>query len=229
MSAAPLVPASTLVLLGRRTRPLSVLLLQRAASLKAFPGLWVFPGGRVDAADRDIRWLSGLKPTASVLAQIMRARDQSQMCLNTAEYLRRMQIKADVPSHWMNDGVPADLWPHWVAAIRECHEETGLAIAGWTADQPLNFRSVHYLGRLVAPPQVPYRFDTRFFATLIDPGPVAVQEPEATRYRWVGVVQALTELELANPTRYVLQWLSQWSTAEDFENRWEKDEARWKN
>ncbi|PSR22867.1 MAG: NUDIX hydrolase [Sulfobacillus acidophilus] len=229
MSDAPLIPASTLVLISRHGKPLSVLLLQRAPTLRAFPGLWAFPGGRVDAVDCDTRWLSGLQPNASVLARLMQARDQSPLSVKTADYLQCMRIKAEAPSTWMPDRGNQELWPYWVAAVRECYEETGLALANWNTGGPLNFGSFYYLGRLVPPPQVPYRFDTRFFAVLVDQFPVVVREPEATSYRWIGVHEALAQLELANPTRYVLLWLSQWCTAAAFENRWQKDEDQWKS
>jgi 8-oxo-dGTP pyrophosphatase MutT (NUDIX family) len=44
------VPAATVVLLREAERGLETLLLRRSSKL-AFGGMWVFPGGRVDAAD----------------------------------------------------------------------------------------------------------------------------------------------------------------------------------
>jgi 8-oxo-dGTP pyrophosphatase MutT (NUDIX family) len=48
-SAEP-IPAATVVLVRDRSKGLEVLLLRRNSKL-AFGGMWVFPGGRVDAAD----------------------------------------------------------------------------------------------------------------------------------------------------------------------------------
>lgn len=47
-----LVPASTVVLLRDRAGGLETLMLHRNSTL-AFGGMWVFPGGRIDAADRE--------------------------------------------------------------------------------------------------------------------------------------------------------------------------------
>jgi 8-oxo-dGTP pyrophosphatase MutT (NUDIX family) len=49
--AAPLVPAATVVLGREGSDGLEVLMLRRNSKL-AFGGMWVFPGGRVDDADR---------------------------------------------------------------------------------------------------------------------------------------------------------------------------------
>lgn len=48
---SPLIPAATVILLRDGASGPEVLMLRRNKSLKAFGGVWVFPGGRVDAAD----------------------------------------------------------------------------------------------------------------------------------------------------------------------------------
>lgn len=47
----PAIPAATVILLRDRTDGLETLMLRRNSKL-AFGGMWVFPGGRVDDADR---------------------------------------------------------------------------------------------------------------------------------------------------------------------------------
>lgn len=49
---APLIPAATVMLLRDHDGRLEVLMLRRNRQLKSFGGAWVFPGGRVDEADR---------------------------------------------------------------------------------------------------------------------------------------------------------------------------------
>ena len=46
-------PAATVVLLRKASTGFELLLVQRAAELAYHGGAWVFPGGRVEAADRD--------------------------------------------------------------------------------------------------------------------------------------------------------------------------------
>ena len=49
---SPLIPAATVILLRDHKGRLEVLMLRRNRQLKSFGGAWVFPGGRVDAADK---------------------------------------------------------------------------------------------------------------------------------------------------------------------------------
>jgi len=51
-SPSPLIPAATVMLLREHGGRLEVLMLRRNRQLKSFGGAWVFPGGRVDEADR---------------------------------------------------------------------------------------------------------------------------------------------------------------------------------
>ena len=48
---APVHPAATVVLVREGDEGLEVLLVQRNKALTHMGGMWVFPGGRVDAAD----------------------------------------------------------------------------------------------------------------------------------------------------------------------------------
>src|SRR5688572_4780286 len=47
------MPAATVVLLREASKGFELLLVQRAAELAYHGGAWVFPGGRVEASDRD--------------------------------------------------------------------------------------------------------------------------------------------------------------------------------
>jgi 8-oxo-dGTP pyrophosphatase MutT (NUDIX family) len=49
----PAVPAATVIVLRDTAAGLETLMLRRASRLSFAGGLWVFPGGRVDEADRD--------------------------------------------------------------------------------------------------------------------------------------------------------------------------------
>ena len=51
-STTPPVPAATAVLLRQTESGVETLLLRRNPDLRVMGGVWVFPGGRVDAADR---------------------------------------------------------------------------------------------------------------------------------------------------------------------------------
>lgn len=204
-------PASTVILLNRRvTRRLSVMLLKRPAAMRAFPGFWAFPGGRVDPDDSQPIWKDRIAPDPGVLVQQMLRRDQMRLCFTTEDYLSRMQVDAPPLDLWMPKFDQDQLWAHWVAAVREVYEEIHISVGGWgSTPDLLNFTEMMYLGRLAPPPAVPQRFDTRFFAAAIEPEVPRPSALEADDARWLDVEEVLAgAFPLANPTRYALLCLA---------------------
>ena len=142
--------AATLILVDRSGRVPKVLLGKRHQRHKFMPGKFVFPGGRVDAADRRMPVASGLDPYA------------------VARLMKRLQR----PS-------PAKARALALAAIRETFEETGLVLgvrsnspvkapAGpWTAFASAkilpDLGALRFIGRAITPAGRPRRFDARFF------------------------------------------------------------------
>lgn len=62
--ASPLIPAATVMVLRDYEGRLEVLMLRRNRQLKSFGGAWVFPGGRVDAADVGVDEMTRAKAAA---------------------------------------------------------------------------------------------------------------------------------------------------------------------
>jgi 8-oxo-dGTP pyrophosphatase MutT (NUDIX family) len=92
-----------------------------------------------------------------------------------------------------------------VAAARELREETGLSLG-----QPPRLDSLHYLARAVTPPGSPMRFNARFL--LVEERHVSGEltgDGELEGLRFYGMGEALA-LELALPTRRVLERLKSW-------------------
>jgi len=166
--------AATMLVIDR-TGPLpTVLMGRRHHGHKFMPGKFVFPGGRVEFADRRMGAASPLD--ARVEARLMQA-------------VRH-------PSPQKSRGFA-------LAAIREVFEETGLALGApgtpgaamlrppsepWanfarTGVAP-DLAGVHFIARAVTPPGRPRRFDTRFFAV----------DADAIAARIEGVVGPDTEL-----------------------------------
>jgi 8-oxo-dGTP pyrophosphatase MutT (NUDIX family) len=144
--------AATLILIDRSGAEPQVLLGRRHHGHKFLPGKFVFPGGRVEAADRQMAERTTLNPQME--AQLMRAVKRPHRLLARALTL---------------------------AAIRETFEETGLLLGTKSADetevadgpwatflragfQP-DLTAIHFIGRAITPPGRPRRFDTRFFTT----------------------------------------------------------------
>ncbi len=92
-----------------------------------------------------------------------------------------------------------------VAAARELLEETGLSLG-----TPPRLHGLHYLARAVTPLGLPIRFNARFL--VVEERHVSGElggDGELDGLRFYGMSEALA-LELALPTRRVLERLKQW-------------------
>jgi len=143
--------AATLMLIDRsdKAQP-KVLLGRRHASHKFMPGKFVFPGGRIEAADR-----------AMAAASELPAETQKKLLTRVA------------------DTSPAYARAFPLAAVRETCEETGLMLGvkreaapdvpgeAWIdfarASVVPDLAQIHFIARAITPPRRPRRFDTRFF------------------------------------------------------------------
>ncbi|HBK06367.1 MAG TPA: NUDIX hydrolase [Acetobacteraceae bacterium] len=91
------------------------------------------------------------------------------------------------------------------AAARELLEETGLSLGS-----PPHLGGMHYLARAVTPPGLPIRFNARFL--VVEERHVSGElggDGELDGLRFYGMTEALA-LELALPTRRVLERLQLW-------------------
>jgi 8-oxo-dGTP pyrophosphatase MutT (NUDIX family) len=206
MAAAPR-PAATVVLLRDGPGGLEAYLQRRPLGMGFAGGLWVFPGGRVDRADRDPavdrRW-AGPSP---------------------ADWAERLGLPV------------ADARGHLVAACRETLEEAGLLLATPAPDPGrlaaarrellagsagfgallerlavrLDTDRLRYWAWWVTPEAEPRRYDTRFFvAGLPADAAVAPHLAEAERERWLPPATAAADqdLPMLPPTRYTLRDLA---------------------
>lgn len=190
--------AATLILVDRRAKTPKVLMGRRRHDLKFMPGKFVFPGGRLDPADRgmSVHGVLDTRAEARLMAKV------------TRPTLSRARALA-------------------LTAIRETYEETGLLLGrkdlgppanapkGWEAFKEHavlpDLETIHFVARAITPPRRPRRFDTRFFA--VDAGHVAhrvddVVGPtaELVELKWLTVDEAMRE-ELPTITTVVLEEL----------------------
>jgi len=196
--------AATLMLIDRSGEAAKVLLGRRHADHKFMPGKFVFPGGRIEPADRAMTAASEL-PAATQSKLTTRVKNPS----------------ADLPR-----GLA-------LAAVRETCEETGLLL-GVKRDQPPavpddhwadfarthvfpDLANIHFIARAITPPRRPRRFDTRFFtadttaiAHRIDG--VVGPNSELVELVWVPITEA-TRLDMPTITGVVLEELANRVTA----------------
>lgn len=200
-------PAATVVLLRDGPDGLEAYLQLRPMGMGFAGGLWVFPGGRVDEADRD----PGI--------------DQRWAGPPLAAWAERLGLPV------------ADARGHVVAACRETLEEAGLllatpapgaeavaegrrelldgsgGLAGLLArlGVRLDTGRLRYWAWWVTPEEEPRRYDTRFFLAEAAAGAaVTAHLAEAERERWLPPGEAAADLGLPMlpPTRYTLRDLA---------------------
>jgi 8-oxo-dGTP pyrophosphatase MutT (NUDIX family) len=176
--------AATLILLDRSGREPKILLGKRHEGHVFMPGVFVFPGGRLDPEDRQMKFCGCLDPVSE----------------------RRMLARWSKPSR-------ARLNALALTAIRETSEETGILIGasgeapaapspGWQpfADAALvpDLSMLKFFARAITPPGRKRRFDTRFFvadrraAKLERPG-IAGPDSEFVELRWMTCTEARAE------------------------------------
>jgi 8-oxo-dGTP pyrophosphatase MutT (NUDIX family) len=191
--------AATLIVVDQSTGEPRVLLGRRRPDLVFMPGRYVFPGGRVDIADRHI----------SVADDLQQGNiDRLMVAMRGNPSAARARALA-------------------LAAVRETFEEAGLVVgtpaaAGaapprsiiWQEFFATGFRpalgQLTFFARAITPPGRPRRFDTRFFcvpATAVV-HKSAIADGELSDLEWHSIAQART-LELPNITRVVLEDLGE--------------------
>jgi len=213
-------PAATIVLLRDGGAGPEVLLMRRSRSAGFVPGAYVFPGGRVDAADASppiVERLDGLDEDAAS---------------------RRLGL-ADA-----NPGALA----YYLASVREAFEETGILIGRTSSGDALptaatdpevdavrddlmgdrvdfagaldrlearvDGRAIEYLAHWITPEVEPRRYDTRFFAAKVPADVTAIVDPrEMTDALWLTPTAALRRnkeatLPMVFPTIKTLQQLA---------------------
>jgi 8-oxo-dGTP pyrophosphatase MutT (NUDIX family) len=190
--------AATLIIVDNSSGEPRVLLGRRRLDMVFMPGRYVFPGGRVDPADKLIAVEEDLKP---------RDLEKLMVAMKGTPSVARARALA-------------------LAAVRETFEEAGLLIGTplGTAEPPKaphwqeffasGFRPaldrLTFFARAITPPGRPRRFDSRFFCVEAEAivHRAKIEDGELSDLEWHSIAQARS-LELPNITRVVLEDLSE--------------------
>ena len=205
--------AASLLLLrdGDHRSGLEVLMLRRAerdGDLRS--GAAVFPGGVLDARDRDAhsRCLGPSDATASALLGLAHGGLDYLVAAVRETFEEVGLLLAD-------RAVAADELHGWRAKL-----QAGTISVGDFCEAlglQLDLRGLAYHSHWLTPPGMPKRFDTRFFAALAPPGQTAVADyGEALELMWLSPQAALRPergLKLLPVTRRMLQDLARFATA----------------
>ena len=189
--------AATMLILDRSGAEPRVLMGKRHAGHKFMPGKFVFPGGRLDAADRRMA-------ATGALGHVCEARLLKRSVRPSVGKARALAL----------------------AAIRETYEETGLIFGAtdlgapeaapegsWAAFAEAgifpDLAAVTFVARAITPPRRPKRFDTRFFTIDRDAvgheiAGVVGPDSELTELVWVSFEEA-QDLDLPTITKVILR------------------------
>ena len=202
-------PAATVVLLRPGPGGPEVLLTHRPSTMAFAAGMHVFPGGRVDPADGNIRLLArsarGQRDAARALGNNVRTSDA--VALHMAA-LRELFEEAGV---LLAD--PALDGERLRAGRTRLLGGTGLADVLEGIDLRLRTDLLAPIAHWTTPPFMPRRFSTWFFAADLPSGAeVSFEGDEVIAHRWVSPATALQqlatgEIEMWVPTSSVLQRL----------------------
>lgn len=218
MSSVPAPrPAATLVVVRDGAQGIEVLLLLRAERGDHNSGAWVFPGGLVDAADRDAHGLChGCDDAAASVRLGVAAGGLDFHIAAIRECFEECGLLFAVDSA----GAPPE-----APAVVALHDWRGRLHRGEVS--PGEFARLHglrldagrlaYLSHWLTPLARMKRFDTRFFIAEAPPGQVALHDgSEMTDHRWLRPADALAQgdaLKLMGPTRATLMSLAAFETA----------------
>jgi 8-oxo-dGTP pyrophosphatase MutT (NUDIX family) len=132
--------SATLILIRRGAKAARILMGMRSAGHAFMPNKFVFPGGRLDAADMGAPWSRDLHPaTLAKLVARMRGRPSERRARGLAQ-----------------------------AAIRETLEEAGLLVGRAGPDAAPDLSGLTLFMRAITPPGRTRRYDSRFFVADAD-------------------------------------------------------------
>ncbi len=210
--------AATVMLVREAVQGFEVLLLRRSKALDFAADAYVFPGGSVDGDDRLV-WDQGFAKAS-----------------NPESFSSRLDL--DVPA----------AMSHYVAAIREAFEETGILLGDSDSHAldaardrllakdttfltlvqelgiTLSLDRLSYVAHWVTPEAVPKRFDTRFFVAVVSRNDFAKEDmSEIVAHEWVTPTDALARfregsLPMVLPTIRNLEFLAKYTTLHELAN-----------
>ena len=210
---APMRPAATLMLLRDGAQGLEVLMTRRSATASFAPGAYVFPGGVVDQADRDLALLAHKNATPLIAKRQNQDADELAWaiaaCREATEELGIVMARLNTAS-----SKNAYIAPNRLDRSLPLTPQLQALQAHWATDQ------VHSFSHWQTDQDLPRRFDVRFMVAKIpsDQIPVA-DEGEQFEPEWIAPTQGLAryergEFNIIFPTIRTLRVLATFTTAD---------------
>ena len=204
-SSAParqIIPAATVIVFRRDPAggPPQLMMLERSAQMRFAGGATVFPGGRIDPADRELasRVAAALPPEdgAARIAGIRETLEEAGLLVGVKQSVTAAQVAA-ARQLLFDQGALAPVLDHF----------------GWTLDPDQLVPFARWC------PQRPKAFDTRFYLADLGTGLVAVSEDgtESARLFWSSAADTLAQVAAGQlsaifPTLCNLERLAQFAS-----------------
>ena len=194
------IPAATLIVVReRQDAPPELLMVERSGSLAFAAGAWVFPGGRIDEADRRLGEAAGIDPAA--VAAVRETVEETAVPAGLVPTSNATCVRA------LQDALVAD------QLFADLLAQRGLA---------LDPGALTPFARWVPKFHAVRRFDTLFFVTRCPDGEwePRIAEDECVSAAWLAAAELLErdkrgEARLIFPTRRNLERLAQHSSFEE--------------
>ncbi|MFT4711712.1 MAG: 8-oxo-dGTP pyrophosphatase MutT (NUDIX family) [Candidatus Azotimanducaceae bacterium] len=219
-------PAATVMLIADRPN-LQVFMMERNANIVFAGGMWVFPGGRVDATDSPLKFqaLSTHRTDAEASA-LMNIEDGGLSyyigAIRESFEEAGILLALDKVSHeplslaGKENSARFNIHRNSVNASErdflEIIEEENLI---------LDAGAMHYIARWVTPKGPPRRYDTRFFISRMPENQIPLHDDnELVHSEWISPQEILAKVEsedmiLMSPTLRMIQSLAKFSNADD--------------
>lgn len=213
--------ASTVILVRDGDIGIEAYLLRRQPTMKFAPGMYVFPGGRVDHADRvaDVPWAGPPPEYWAERFDCGTEKARGLVCAAVRETFEESGVLLAGPD--ANSVVADTSASDWQTARQEL-EDRDVAFAEFLLDRRLVLRA-DLLGawsHWITPAFEPRRYDTRFFVAALPQGQsVGALPGEADRGEWAPLREVIESVDngstrMLPPTRQTCVEISQ-VTADD--------------
>jgi 8-oxo-dGTP pyrophosphatase MutT (NUDIX family) len=205
MSIAPARPASTVVLLRPSASRFEVFLVRRHDNVAFMGGAHVFPGGRVDEADRSVG-----EAVVHQVAAVRELFEEAGVLLARRVDGRTIDFSGTPETERYREYRRALV--KGTLTMRELVDREGLHLA---------YDALALFAHWVTPEIEIKRFDTHFFVTVMPEGQHAVHdEHETTHGEWIDPADAVErcrreEIALPPPTWTTLRTLSRFSAVDE--------------
>jgi len=186
---------------------LEVFMVRRSLRLVFAGGAHVFPGGAVDAADREIAGEGSLPFKVAAVRE----------CFEEAGFLLAVDAAGEVVR--LDDPATAERFFQYRREIAS--GERSLSDVCGTEGLRLAVDTMHYVSRWITPEGAPRRFDTRFFVCAAPDAQTPLHDAEETiAHEWVRPADVLQRhrdgaVDLMTPTQSSLKWLDEFDTVDD--------------